>query len=245
MHVYLTNDDGIMAPGLGVLAQLTMAQHHRVTIIAPEENASGKSQAITVNGSLTVRTAKMPGGIVGHAVSGTPADCMRLVFAGYFGELPDVVLSGVNNGINVGEDIFLSGTVGAASWANIRGIPSIAFSSASPNWDLVRRLLDRHFNRLMEISLVNPDLLYNVNLPSFGGEDAEWTRLGLELFTEKTVRIGRQGESFEVQIAREFRENCGENSDVEALRNGKVSITPIRWNDIRQRPQRAPIARYV
>src|SRR6187402_2029490 len=126
MRILISNDDGYFAPGLEHLAA-ALAQHAEITVVAPERDRSGASNSLTLDRPLTVRRA--PNGFL--FVNGTPTDCVHLAVTGLLDHLPDMVISGINHGANMGDDTIYSGTVAAATEGFLLGIPSIALSLAS------------------------------------------------------------------------------------------------------------------
>jgi 5'-nucleotidase len=127
MRILLSNDDGYFAPGLAVLAATLSRQGHEVTVVAPERDRSGASNSLTLDRPLMVR--KTPAGF--HYVNGTPTDCVHLAVTGLLPELPEMVISGINHGANMGDDTVYSGTVAAATEGFLLGIPSVAVSLAN------------------------------------------------------------------------------------------------------------------
>jgi 5'-nucleotidase len=126
VRILLSNDDGYFAPGLEYLAA-ALAPHAELTVVAPERDRSGASNSLTLDRPLTVRRAA--NGF--HYVNGTPTDCVHLAVTGFLDELPDIIVSGINLGANMGDDTIYSGTVAAATEGYLLGIPSIAVSLAS------------------------------------------------------------------------------------------------------------------
>lgn len=166
IHILLTNDDGIASPGIAVLRE-ALEGLGTVTTIAPARNASGVARGITIGRPLELQPALFGSGWEGVACHGTPADCVRVGFLGVEQPVPDLVVSGVNLGCNMGTDVTYSGTVGAAFEAALRGRPGIAFSvhSRTPSWlheavPLVRSVVERVLaNGLPRAAVLN------VNLP--------------------------------------------------------------------------------
>jgi len=128
MRILLSNDDGYFAPGLAALAQ-ALTSLADVTVVAPERDRSGASNSLTLDRPLMLRQA--PGGF--YYVNGTPTDCVHLAVTGMLDHMPDMVISGINHGANMGDDTIYSGTVAAATEGYLLGIPSIAVSLASHN----------------------------------------------------------------------------------------------------------------
>src|SRR5215212_6131660 len=164
MRILVSNDDGYFAPGISVLAE-ALASCAEVTVVAPERDRSGSSNSLTLDRPLTVRRA--PNGYM--YVNGTPTDCVHLAVTGLLEEMPDMVVSGINHGANMGDDTIYSGTVAAATEGFLLGIPSIAVSLASKaggNYataagvvaDLVRRYSSRPLPQSMLLNVNVPDM---------------------------------------------------------------------------------------
>src|SRR5512147_548794 len=178
MRILLSNDDGYFAPGLAALAQ-ALAPLADITVVAPERDRSGASNSLTLDRPLMLRQA--PGGF--YYVNGTPTDCVHLAVTGMLDHLPDMVISGINHGANMGDDTIYSGTVAAATEGHLLGIPSIAVSLASKEGAhfpaaarIARELVERFFG-----SPPSQPMLLNVNVPDVPYESLqgiEVTRLG-------------------------------------------------------------------
>ena len=162
MHVLVTNDDGFFAPGLAELAASLASLGHRVTVIAPETNWSGKSQSIVFERDLTAR--RFHDAVVRDAfiLDAAPADCVRVAEALTDAPL-DLVAVGVNHGANIGRDVYRSATVGAAREAVLRGHPALALSAVHGRVE--PETLTFHLPRLMDLALRRSDVIVNVNLP--------------------------------------------------------------------------------
>src|SRR6188508_1115959 len=186
MRILLSNDDGYFAPGLEHLAA-ALAQHAEITVVAPERDRSGASNSLTLDRPLLVRRA--PNGFL--FVNGTPTDCVHLAVTGLLDELPDMVISGINLGANMGDDTIYSGTVAAATEGYLLGIPSIAISLASKTAThfetaaaVAVELLDRHERYPLGARLLN------VNVPDVPREilkGYQITRLGRRHKAENVV----------------------------------------------------------
>ena len=168
MRILVSNDDGYSAPGLEALVAALQGLGD-LTVVAPETNHSGASNSLTLNRPLSVRTAS--NGFI--AVNGTPSDCVHVALTGLMDTRPDLVVSGINNGANMGDDTLYSGTVAAASEGYLFGIPAIAFSLAEKGWEHIdsaaraaRVVVERHLAK----PLAAPVLL-NVNIPNRRFED--------------------------------------------------------------------------
>jgi len=230
MRILVSNDDGYLAPGLEALAQ-AMARFGTVTVIAPEQNCSGASNSLTLTRPLTVNRAA--NGFL--FVNGTPTDCVHIALTGMLDERPDLVVSGINNGQNMGDDTVYSGTVAAAMEGYLFGLPALAFShvdkghahldaAAAAAADLVGRLIDS--------PALQRAWLLNVNIPNLpraqlGG--AVCTRLGKRHPSQPVVRTQNpRGETiYWVGGAGEARD-AGPGTDFHATANGQVSVTPLQ-----------------
>ncbi len=137
MRILLTNDDGIGAQGLQVLRrELRQIDGVEVDVIAPDSNRSASARSITVRSSLSVQEIRFEDGDLGHATDGTPVDCVRFADVGLVGKRPDLIVSGINHGVNLGDDVTYSGTVAAALEGVILGIPAIAVSQQSTEQEM-------------------------------------------------------------------------------------------------------------
>lgn len=229
MHILVSNDDGYLAPGLEALAR-AMRRFGTVTVVAPEQNCSGASNSLTLSRPLTVNRAAS--GFL--YLNGTPTDCVHVALTGLLDSAPDIVVSGINNGENMGDDTIYSGTVAAAMEGYLFGLPAIAFShvekghahleaAAQVAADLVARYVER--------SLPAPFLL-NVNIPNQPYErlrSLRCTRLGKRHRAEPVIREkSPRGETiYWVGSAGEARE-AGPGTDFHAVAQGAVSITPLQ-----------------
>lgn len=164
MHFLISNDDGYLAEGLSVLRE-ALLPFGRVSAVAPMRDQSGKSQSLTLNAPIQLR--HVDDGI--YCVDGTPADCMHIALTDLFAhDLPDMVLTGINHGANLGDDTLYSGTVGAATEGFLRGIPSLALSmpgKGSYAWDTAKQVLHQLLVQHMSHWLAHPCLL-NINIPN-------------------------------------------------------------------------------
>ena len=228
MKILICNDDGYQAPGIQALyeALRTVAD---VEVVAPEHNNSAKSNALTLNAPLYVHQAH--NGF--RYVNGTPADCVHIALTGLLGYRPDLVVSGINNGPNMGDDTLYSGTVAAATEGYLFGIPAIAFSQSQFGWAnldaaarVAREIVERQFDALQK-----PYLL-NVNIPAIPYEQLQGmaaTRLGKRHSAEPVIRAldPRGREIFWIGPAGAAKEG-GPGTDFYAVEHGQVSITPLQ-----------------
>ncbi|MBI3368769.1 MAG: 5'/3'-nucleotidase SurE [Burkholderiales bacterium] len=231
MRLLIANDDGYLAPGLAALVQ-AMQGLGDIDVIAPEQNASGTSNALTLNRPLQVFEASNGA----RFVNGTPSDSVHLAMTGLLPQRPDLVLSGINQGANMGDDTLYSGTVAAAMEGYLFGVPAIAFSQVQKGWahvDTAARVARRVVDWVLasQQPLDRPWLL-NVNIPSRADADAlPWriTRLGRRHASEPSIcQINPRGETiYWIGPAGDARE-AGEGTDFHATADGAVSITPLQ-----------------
>jgi 5'-nucleotidase len=233
MRILLTNDDGIYAKGIEVL-HAHLCKDYEVVVVAPETEQSAVGHAITLTDPLRVKSVDRNGAFFGYAVKGTPADCVKLAINELVELAPDLVVSGINLGANVGINVIYSGTVSAATEGTILGVPAIAFSINSfrdPDFEPAARFARLLVQQVGEHGLP-PHTSLNVNVPAIPESKI------------KGVRVTRQGitrfvEKFDRRV--DPRENvyywqCGStppldedgNTDASALANDCISITPIQ-----------------
>ena len=233
MRILIANDDGYLAPGLATLAAAVQGLG-QIEVIAPEQNASGTSNALTLNRPLQVFEAgsSQPGV---RFVNGTPSDCVHVALTGLLGYKPDLVLSGINQGANMGDDTLYSGTVAAAMEGYLFGIPAIAFSQTEKGWghlDAAGRVVRGLVQRVLAQGLPAQPFLLNVNIPNRADADAlplRVTRLGRRHASEPVIRqTNPRGEPiYWIGPAGDARE-AGEGTDFHATSSGCVSITPLQ-----------------
>ena len=229
MRILLSNDDGYFAPGLAALAQ-SLGTIAEVTVVAPERDRSGASNSLTLDRPLTLRKASS--GF--YYVNGTPTDCVHLAVTGWLPQLPDMVISGINHGANMGDDTIYSGTVAAATEGFLLGIPSIAISLAGVTMghyataaqvalDLVNRYRKQSLPQAMLLNVNVPDLPY-AELKSM-----ETTRLGKRHKAEPVVKAeSPRGETVYWVGAAGGAQDAGAGTDFHAVAQGRVSITPLQ-----------------
>lgn len=229
MRILLSNDDGYFAPGIAALAE-ALKDVADVTVVAPERDRSGASNSLTLDRPLSLRRAT--NGF--YFVNGTPTDCVHLAVTGMLENLPDMVVSGVNHGANMGDDTIYSGTVAAATEGFLLGVPSLAVSlvsKASVDFEAAARVTRDLVLRFQGSPFRQPVLL-NVNVPE-GEYDAlrglRVTRLGKRHKAEPVVRdMTPRGEDvFWVGPAGKAAD-AGEGTDFNAVANGFVSVTPLQ-----------------
>jgi len=231
LRILVSNDDGYFAPGITLLAE-ALRQLGEVTVVAPERDRSGASNSLTLDRPLTVRRA--PNGY--FSVNGTPTDCVHIAVTGLLDFTPDVVVSGVNLGANMGDDTIYSGTVAAAVEGYLLGIPSIAVSLASKageHFDSAIGVALKMVERLSRQPFGEPVLL-NVNVPDIaparlGG--MEVTRLGKRHKAEPVVKLQTpRGETAYWIGPAGAAADAGPGTDFHAVESGRVSVTPLRMD---------------
>ena len=222
MKILLTNDDGIGAKGISVLANWAK-RLGEVTVIAPKSEQSGKSHGINIHSEMEIKAVDFPGAARAFAVDSTPADCVRFALLG-LGEKFDLVLSGINCGLNIGTDIVYSGTVGAIFEAAAEGVPAVAVSTQPDYLDGVGAHLDRVCDFFVKHGLLSNSSLYNVNIPK-DAKEILFTRQGGRYYNdtfEKTGDFSYRQRGLCVHIdKKDFA------LDTDAALNGYISVTPI------------------
>jgi 5'-nucleotidase len=239
MNILLSNDDGYQAPGIQALFE-ALSPIAQVQVIAPEHNNSAKSNALTLHSPLYVHTA--PNGF--RYVNGTPADCVHIALTGLLDQAPDLVVSGINNGANMGDDTLYSGTVGAAMEGYLFGVPAIAFSQTEKGWhhldaaahkarELVEYLMPSiHAHRAAAQAGRHEPWLLNVNVPCLPLAQMQGfkvARLGRRHAAERVItQVSPRGETmYWIGAAGPVKDNA-EGTDFHATAHGHVSITPLQ-----------------
>ncbi len=229
MHILLSNDDGYFAPGLQILAE-ALKPLAEITVVAPERNRSGASNSLTLDRPLTVRRAD--NGF--FYVNGTPTDCVHLAVTGLLAELPDMVISGINDGANMGDDTIYSGTVAAATEGFLLGIPSLAVSMSqhhATHFETAANAVVELVKRFQQNSYHEPILL-NVNVPDLPQQEIKGmavTRLGRRHKAEPVIRSTTpRGETVYWVGAAGAAQDAGTGTDFDAVENGLISLTPLQ-----------------
>ena len=222
MRILITNDDGIYAEGLRLLAEWAKTKGE-VTVVAPKVEQSGKSHAIDFTRPIEIVKVDLMDGVTAYRMDSTPADCIRFAVLG-LKEKYDLVLSGINRGFNLGKDIVYSGTAGAIFEGGRLGIPGIALSTDPHTLDGAYAHLDRAYNFIVEKNLFEENMLYNVNLPNSHGE-IKITKQGGIYFFDEFKYIGDDMWEQTGHIVNDNEGDC--ELDTDSVRNGYVSITPL------------------
>jgi 5'-nucleotidase len=229
MRILLSNDDGYHAPGIAALAQ-ALEPIADITVVAPERDRSGASNSLTLDRPLQLRRA--PSGF--HYVNGTPTDCVHLAVTGMLEHLPDMVVSGINHGTNMGDDTIYSGTVAAATEGFLLGVPSIAVSLVGKqpeHFATAARVTRELVERFLREPFATPVLL-NVNVPDLPYEalrGVRITRLGRRHRAEPVIRAqSPRGETIYWVGPAGPAAEAGEGTDFHAVAAGFVSVTPLQ-----------------
>jgi len=229
MFILLSNDDGYFAPGLACLAG-HLGRIAEVVVVAPERDRSGASNSLTLDRPLKLRRAA--NGF--HYVNGTPTDCVHMAVTGMLDRQPDMVVSGINDGANMGDDTIYSGTVAAATEGFLLGIPSLAVSLAGrefANYDTAARVTVELVQRFAKRIHSHPWLL-NVNVPDVPHDQLQGmsvTRLGKRHKAEPVVKASNpHGETVYWVGAAGKAQDAGEGTDFHAISRQQVSLTPLQ-----------------
>jgi 5'-nucleotidase len=231
MKILISNDDGYQAPGIVALynALKTIAD---VEVVAPEHNNSAKSNALTLHSPLYVREA--PNGF--RYVNGTPADCVHIALTGLLGYKPDLVVSGINNGANMGDDTVYSGTVGAAMEGYLFGVPSIAFSQVERDWVELDAAAGKARDMVAQLAqqklLGTKPWLLNVNIPNLAAQQlgaVKVCRLGRRHSAEPVItQVSPRGETMYWIGSAGAALDESEGTDFHATAQGHVAMTPLK-----------------
>jgi len=229
MHILITNDDGYLAPGIKILAQ-ELSQVAEISVVAPDRNKSGASNSLTLMRPLRVEQS-----VDGfYYVDGTPTDCVHLALSGLLERAPDMVVSGINAGPNLGDDVLYSGTVAAAMEGRYLGLPAIAVSLAGKpgrHYQTAAQITRRMVERLATSPLPD-DTLLNINVPDLPPDETlavQATRLGFRHKAESMVKqsdphgrpvywVGPPGEA----------QDAGPGTDFHAVEHAVASVTPMQ-----------------
>lgn len=230
MKILVSNDDGYLAAGINCLVE-SLKKRAEVTVVAPDRNRSGASNSLTLESPLRANVAE--NGFI--YVDGTPTDCVHLAITGLLDSLPDIVISGINMGANMGDDVLYSGTVAAAMEGRSLGLPAIAVSLTEfpgQHFETAARVVNQLLDRLLTQKLELPvNTILNVNVP-----DVPWEQLaGI-----KITRLGSRHRAESVVKAEDPRgraiywigpagkeQDAGEGTDFHAVQHGYASVTPL------------------
>jgi 5'-nucleotidase len=235
MHILVSNDDGILAPGLKALA-LSMREFGQVTVVGPEENQSANGHRKTLTKPLRVNKVELSDGLNAFSVDGSPADCVALALMGVVQEPVDLIVSGINRGANMGQDLTYSGTVAATFEGTIWRKPSIAFSldnhSLNADYTTAAKVAQAVAGQVITHGLP-PMTLLNVNIPYMPFDELKGfkvTRQGMRIYNDKldarTDPLGRP--YYWIGGGVPTGDTTVEGTDVWAVHNGYVSVSPIQ-----------------
>lgn len=222
MNILVTNDDGIYAEGVKILAEWAKKLGN-VTVVAPRLQQSAKSQSIDIHDSFAVRPAEWMDGVEAYAVDSTPADCIRVAQA-YLDRKFDLVFSGINRGYNLGWDIVYSATCGAIFEAAYNSWPAIAFSTWPNDTVAAASNLDRIYSYIWKNRLLESCPLLNVNIPPEAGPIL-WTRQAGPYYRDRYLDLGDhmvKAEGYSV-----YQGTFDPSLDLDAVMNGHISISPL------------------
>lgn len=244
--ILVTNDDGIRSPGLHAVVE-ALAPLARVVVIAPDRNRSGVSRSITLGAMLQVVEDDVPGAQVAFATDGTPADCVRLALLGLAGPRPVLVVSGANNGLNVGDDVAYSGTVSAAFDAAMNGLPAIAISQQSTARELgyprtqdfdhstLKAFLPGLIGHVLErVHEAPKGIVVNVNIPGLPPDEitgVEVGTLGRRIYRDKLELKRDAGSHRHYLLYGDDPEHHLDevDTDIAAIARGAIAVTPLRF----------------
>jgi len=232
MRILLTNDDGIFAKGIETL-YLALSDKHEVTVVAPETEQSAVGHAITWLNPLRVNTVKRNGSFFGYALNGTPADCVKIAVTELLDPKPQIVVSGINLGANVGVNVIYSGTVSAATEGTVLGIPSIAVSmdsfkpvDFSAAIEFIPRLV-----AMVENKGLPPGISLNVNFPNLPANEVRGVRVtrqgNMKCIEKYDRRTDPRNHTYYWLCNSSIEPDLDPEADSCALAEGYISITPI------------------
>ena len=229
MLILLSNDDGYFAPGLATLAE-HISKIADIVVVAPERNRSGASNSLTLDRPLTVRQAS--NGF--YFVNGTPTDCVHLAVTGLIEQTPDMIISGINDGANMGDDTIYSGTVAAAMEGYLLGIPSFAVSMSQHNathFETAAKVMVELIERYQK-NAFPPPVLMNINVPDLPYDalkGTQVTRLGKRHKAEPVIKSkSPRGETLYWVGPAGGAADAGTGTDFYAVANEQVSLTPLQ-----------------
>ena len=240
MKILISNDDGIAANGIRVLTE-TLSKEHDVYVVAPDRERSAAGHSLTLHTPLRVEELEETknGAKRTWVTTGTPGDCVKIAISAILSpeEIPDLVISGINHGPNLGSDILYSGTVSCAMEGAMMGIPSIAVSLASMQSDYEDFIYPAKFVNALIHKLKDfqfpPKSILNVNIPALDEDDiagVQITELGKKMFTDNyEKRVDPRGKVYYWMAGELISESTNAKTDIAAVRYNKISITPVTY----------------
>ena len=245
MKILLSNDDGVMAEGIKALT-IALSKEHDVYVVAPDRERSAAGHSLTLHTPLRVEELEesKSGAKRTWVTNGTPGDCVKLGINAILSpeEQPDFVISGINHGPNLGSDILYSGTVSCAMEGAMLGVPSIAVSLASmqceyDDFKYTAKFIAALLDKLKDFKFP-PKMLLNVNVPALDDDDiigVAITELGRKMFTDNyEKRVDPRGKIYYWMAGELISEPSTANTDIAAVRNNKISITPVTYEMTRK-----------
>lgn len=236
LKILITNDDGIDSPGLKELA-IALSKTADLLVVAPDRQRSAISQAMTIAAPLMPHSLNVAENIIAYAVNGTPVDCVKLGVSSLMKEKPDLICAGINLGPNTSVSVAYSGTVAAAMEGVVQGIPSIAFSLNSFSYNQDFKSAANYAYKILNLLIkeeLPKDLLLNVNIPSLAEQEIKGIKVThlsnskwIDAYQKRIDPFGREYYWFSGEFVN-FDSDA--NSDDNALKNGFVSISPIKVN---------------
>lgn len=239
MRILISNDDGIYAPGIKALAtRLAEEPQHEVYVVAPDRERSATGHALTLHKPLRVEEIDIPGKMRGcWSTTGTPSDCVKLAISVLLEQKPDLVISGINNGANLGAEVLYSGTVAGAMEGAFLNVPSIAVSMVTKDqgkhFDVAADFMAR-FISVYKSSMFGAKTMININVPSLPAEKIKGvkvTELGVRGYNDWfEKRHDPRGRDYYWLTGHAIEEGEAETSDAHAIYNDIISITPVTFN---------------
>ncbi|OSB16321.1 5'/3'-nucleotidase SurE [Clostridium sporogenes] len=236
MNILLTNDDGIDAEGINTLAEL-LSKYHNVTMVAPENQRSASSHSITIYEPIIVKQVKKPYDVEAYSISGTPADCVKVALDKLVTDNIDIVISGINKGLNIGNDILYSGTVSAAIEGSMYKVSSIAVSAEfiknkKENYEIAAKYTLEILSRVKKEDLKN-DVVLNLNIPFCSEQEIKGIKVckvGNKIFnTRFSEEIDEEGNKV-LKLEGDINKDIYEGTDVYYIRNKYVTLTPLHYD---------------
>jgi len=238
MRILISNDDGIHSAGLKVLAE-KLCKDHEVYVIAPDRERSAAGHSLTLHKPLRVEQVDIGVNVAkAWETTGTPGDCVKIGISSILEKKPDLVISGINYGPNLGSDILYSGTVSAALEGAVLGFPSIAVSLFGDGHFLdsdfiySAEFIAKFMGNIAQINFPKKTIL-NINIPAVDAEEIagiQITKLGTRMFTDQyEKRIDPRGKTYYWMAGEFIRTEEAEGTDIMAIRNNKISITPVTF----------------
>lgn len=229
MRILISNDDGVYAPGLTILAE-ALREIADIDVVAPDRNRSGASNSLTLHNPIRIK--RLDNGFI--SVEGTPTDCVHLALTGLLDKKPDMVVAGINAGANLGDDVLYSGTVAAATEGRFLGLPAVAISLVSTefrHYETAANIAKRLVKQIHRVDLPG-QIILNVNVPDIPIhvlQGMEVTRLGTRHCAEPTIQQrDPRGQPIYWVGPPGAEQDAGPGSDFYAINAGKVSVTPLK-----------------